>query len=446
MSRHRSGTLRGFTAVVLVGLVAAACGSSAKSDASATSSTAKGSTAVAMAGVPGVTDSEIRYAAVGTNTNNPLGTCYLDCFLNGVKAYFAYRNAGGGVYGRKLALAAPLDDELGKNQDRALEVTSRNDTFGVFDVPILGTGYATFQKAGWPVYTYLIDHPGTVGMTNLFASYSDACLSACPRIDYPYVANATGATKVAVLGFAAAKGCIDQVKVTFDTYAKDTKATVAYTNDSLVFGLPNGVGPEVSAMKKAGVQLIFGCLDPNSMKAIAQESLRQGLKAPLVFYAGFDESYFKQNASVLDGSIIGSHLRPFIATPTEGQKLYARWMKHIGADQEENSIHGWIAADLAYQGLVRAGAPLTRQKVIDATNALTNYTADGWINPRDIGRSHDPQTATDAAAHGERPFCMSYFQMRNGTFQMLPPATITRPYTCWPGTTYDWSAPEARSF
>jgi branched-chain amino acid transport system substrate-binding protein len=439
---RRAGRL--CVALVAVGLLATACGSSGDGDAESTSSTA--GEVVPMPGVPGVTDSEIRYAVVGTNSNNPLGTCYLDCFVNGVEAYFAYRNSQGGIYGRELTLADAIDDELGKNQEKAVQIVSADDAFGVFNVPIIGSGYSPFNEAGWPVYTYLIDHVGTAGMTNVFASYSNACLNVCPRIDYPYVANATKSTKVAVLGFAAAKGCIDQAKATFDTYADVTDARVVYTNDTLAFGIPNGVAPEVTAMKNAGVDLIFGCLDGNTMKAIAQEAERQSLSASLVFYASSDENYLKENAAILEGSIVGTHLRPFLATPTEGQKLYRTWMKKIGKTADENAVHGWIAADLAYQGLERAGAPLTRKKVIDATNTLKAYTADGWINPRDIGATHEPQTPTDAATHGEKPFCLSYFRIQDGEFEMLAPATTSKPYICWPGTTYDWSDPTARTF
>ena len=35
-----------------------------------------------ISGVPGVTDSSISYAVVGTKANNPLGTCLLDCYLS----------------------------------------------------------------------------------------------------------------------------------------------------------------------------------------------------------------------------------------------------------------------------------------------------------------------------------------------------------------------------
>ena len=77
---------------------------------------------VALEGVPGVTDDEIRVAVIGTEKNNVLGNCILPCFATGIQAYFDYVNDAGGVYGRKLVIEELLDDELGFNQQRSLEV------------------------------------------------------------------------------------------------------------------------------------------------------------------------------------------------------------------------------------------------------------------------------------------------------------------------------------
>src|SRR5947209_4188498 len=107
--------------MMVVTLVVAACSNSSdkKPTTAGSSGAASGSTAsgdlgqkVAISGVPGVSDSEIRYSSLGTNSNNPLGTCVLDCFDDGIKAYFDFRNSTGGIYGRKLVLSKTVDDEL----------------------------------------------------------------------------------------------------------------------------------------------------------------------------------------------------------------------------------------------------------------------------------------------------------------------------------------------
>jgi branched-chain amino acid transport system substrate-binding protein len=95
----------------ILGLVAAACGNSTKTGSSTTTKASSGEN-VTITGVPGVTDTQIKYTVVGTGSNNPLGTCVLDCYLNGVKAYFDYRNDAGGIYGRDLVVSKTIDDEL----------------------------------------------------------------------------------------------------------------------------------------------------------------------------------------------------------------------------------------------------------------------------------------------------------------------------------------------
>src|SRR6478609_3723174 len=124
-------------------LMAAACGN-AKSGGSSPTTTGSTQTTsaaasekarnehVTVSGVPGVTDSEIRYAVIGTKANNPLGTCILDCYLDGIKAYFAFRNSEGGIYGRNLVINDIRDDQVSQNQAESLAVVSNNESFGDF--------------------------------------------------------------------------------------------------------------------------------------------------------------------------------------------------------------------------------------------------------------------------------------------------------------------------
>ena len=110
---HRWSRL--WAVLVVLGLILAACGNSDDDDDAAddepSTETTAGGEKVDL-DVPGVTDDEIRFAAFGTNSNNPLGTCVLDCYVDGIEAYFAWRNSEGGIHGRDLKLSKSLDDEL----------------------------------------------------------------------------------------------------------------------------------------------------------------------------------------------------------------------------------------------------------------------------------------------------------------------------------------------
>ena len=125
--------------VALIALVAAGCGNSGSDETAPAATTAVPTTAAPtttaapatttttteppdprftfeqVEGVPGVDDEEIAFAVIGIRTLNPLGTCILDCYLDGIEAYFAFRNAEGGLFGRELSVGYVLDDELFSN-------------------------------------------------------------------------------------------------------------------------------------------------------------------------------------------------------------------------------------------------------------------------------------------------------------------------------------------
>src|SRR4051794_6003789 len=186
MSKPTARRHRHLVVVVAIGLLLAACGNSGDKASSSSSSSASGSSAsasssvdttthVAITGVPGVTDTAINYAALGTNSNNPLGTCVLDCFSDGIQAYFDFRNSTGGVWGRKLVLAKKVDDELAKNQEKALEIVSANDSFGTFTAAQIAAGWGDLAAAGMPVYTWAINADETNGHPEMFGNAGTNC-------------------------------------------------------------------------------------------------------------------------------------------------------------------------------------------------------------------------------------------------------------------------------
>ncbi|EFC79637.1 hypothetical protein FrEUN1fDRAFT_7252, partial [Parafrankia sp. EUN1f] len=139
----RPGRLRAVAVLLVVlGLVAAAC-SNSSGEADSSPSTGGNS-----ASAPGVSSTEIKFSVLGTKTNNPLGNCLHECFLEGIKAYFAYRNSEGGVNGRQLVVSKEVDDQLGQNQQKAVEIISANDTFATFSATQLATGWGEFAEAG----------------------------------------------------------------------------------------------------------------------------------------------------------------------------------------------------------------------------------------------------------------------------------------------------------
>ena len=89
--------------------------------------------------------------------------------------------------------------------------------------------------------------------------------------------------------------------------------------------------------------------------------------------------------------------------------------------KSEVVLAGWINADLFVQGLKAAGRNPTRQKVIDAINAMSNYTADGIEGGIDWRIAHHANNPTD---------CTAYLQVRQGKFTPI----FQQPFVCIPHT------------
>ncbi len=419
------------------------------SDSTSTPSTSSGGSTNSVSGVPGVSDTEITFAAIGTNSNNPLGTCVLDCYVQGIQAYFDWRNDQGGLDGRKLTLSTILDDELAKNQEKALEVISADNVFAVFNATQVPSGWQALADAGIPNYVWGIHPVDEAGHPNIYPSLPPIC-STCTSRAPAYVAQQAGAKKAATLGYGVSqnsKDCADANAKAIEKYSSDIGGTeVAYVNDDLAFGLPNGIGPEVSAMKDAGVDLVLACIDLNGMKSLAQELQRQGMEDVVLQHSNtYDQTFVTQANGLFDGDYVQVQFRPFEAD-SAGSNLdtYKEWMEKNNSPLTEIAMVGWINADLAYTGLAAAGADLSRQGVVDATNKITDYTASGLVSAIDWTRQHEAPTQDDPGTNGPAQDCTAFVKVENGQFVVV--GDPEKPWSCWPGDTRAWSEPVATNF
>jgi ABC-type branched-subunit amino acid transport system substrate-binding protein len=451
MTSRRSAWKVG-AALAVLAMVAVACGNSGGSDGTraggaTTTSAAGGGTAVSLTGVPGVTDDAIDFVVVGTKSNNPLGTCVLDCYAQGIKAYFDYRNSQGGIYGRKLVVAAQLDDELSKNQQRALEIVDSKKWFADFNATLLASGWEDLAKADIPTYAWGINFKEATGHPNIFMSVGTQCGS-CTGRTVPYAASLVKAKRIATLGYGISensKVCATTTGKSIEMYAGETGEKVVYVNDDLAYGLPNGIGPEVTAMKKAGVDFISTCIDLNGMKTLAQELQRQGMDDVILYHPNtYNQSFVKDAGALFEGDIVSVSFRPFEATPSGGLKQYLAWMKKAGNPLTELAMVGWLNADLAYTGLKAAGPNFDRAKVIAATNEITDYSADGLLNPIDWSRQHNPPTQDDPTTNGYVKECSSLVRVVKGEFEVVGDAS--KPFICWSNANRDWAEPTHENF
>ena len=334
---------------------------------------------------PGVTPTEIKVGGVASKTN-PLGGKYADAF-NGVKAYFDFVNSKGGIYGRDMKLTSEHDDQLGNNRQE-VQALLDEDIFAVLPVSVLlFTGADLLGEAGIPTFGWNINQEWT-GPTNLFGEKGSYLDFTGASVGLPYLAKKTGAKKVGVLGYTAEQStdCVTGIQNSFEKYPQ---ADVVFTDSSLSFGVTDLSG-DVSQMIDKGVDIVATCMDNNGVATLAREMKKQGLDAVISLPNAYDHDFIKENAQFFnDNSYVLTYFTPFEVKPKPaGLKNYMKWMKKAGYELNENSLSGWINADLLHTGLEAAGPDFTQAKVVEEINKIVDYTADGIIGPVDWTKQH----------------------------------------------------------
>jgi branched-chain amino acid transport system substrate-binding protein len=431
-------------------LLVASCGNSGDDDEDATASTTPAgegqpSSEVDLGefqpieGVPGVTDEEISFALLGTGPSNPLGYCLLECYEAGVQAYFDYRNDLGGVHGRDLVVSRVEDDEVGNTQVKLLDLVEDDGIFGIFSAPLLYAGYADVGQTDVPMWTTFPASPDADGIDNIYVPAGTICLD-CASPASVQAANLVGATKVASLGFGVSqvsKDCVGRTEADFEQFGPGIGVEFVYKNDELAFGFPNGVGPEVSAMKEAGVDFISTCIDQTSALTLEQELQRQGMgDIVVVLPQGYgDDEFLSTNADLLEGDVLSVPYRPAQADAGDTMlPTMLEWLEKAG-QVNDYAIQGWLGADLAVTGLLAAGPQFDRAGVVGATNQITDFTAGGLLMPVDWTTAH---TAPDPGASWRN--CSTYMVVRDGELELQ--GDPAEPFFCWDLPLDEWAEPE----
>jgi ABC-type branched-subunit amino acid transport system substrate-binding protein len=408
-------------AAILMGfvMIAAACGNSKGTTAQGDNNGGGGSGGTASSGqvavnAPGVTATEIRVGGVAS-VSNPLGGNYGDIF-KGVQAYFDMVNSKGGIYGRKLVLASQLDDHVSNNQQAVTQLLTQENVFAVMPVAVLlFSGADTLVKQNVPTFGWTIN-PEWGGTTaeprsNMFGESGSylGFTDASPVL--PYLAQETHRHKVGVLAYTVAQSaqCAEGVKNSFDKYGGEADAKVVFEDKSIGFGVAS-LAPQVTKMKQEGVDLVTTCMDTNGVVTLAKEMKKQNLDAIQYLPDAYDHTFIKTYGDLFEGSIVRTDFTQW-ELPKDQQPAalgeYLDWIGKQSTTPSEDSMNGWLNADLFVAGLKAAGPDFSRQKLIDAINKMTDYKANGLLQGVNWTVAH---TGTDGT------FCQFLSTIKNKTY------------------------------
>ena len=411
VSPRRTGFGRGLSAVALVGalgiLLVATVAPQGAGAATVVAAAAPGATCSGDlgSGAPGVTGKTITVGSVSTQTG-PLAGDFAS-MVPGVRAYFEYLDAHGGVNGRKITLAYSLDDGSNPSQFSQLTHTLIDQDHAFAAVGIASPFFAPnyYIETCTPTYVYVTSN--WAGPPNLFAvggstlalaSSRRSCLpdeaEPHPLLCNPRLRGGGGILRHLRRGqHVPLQGRLPQ----------------AYTDLNVSYG--GNVTPDIQRIRSSGAQLVMTCMDVTQNVQMAQAIKEYGLKVKQYWLNGSDQDVLDQYQSVMQGVYFGVQHVPFTA-PTKyypGLATYLAAMKQYAPKYtyDELSIQGWASAALFAEGVKLAGSNLTQANVIKQTNLLTSYNAGGIYAPANWTTAH---TTADP------PYCEAYIQVQGNKY------------------------------
>ena len=244
------------------------------------------------------------------------------------------------------------------------------------------------------------------GESGSYLGFTDAVPGDCPGSPSRPTATRSGCSPTPS---RSRPQCATGVKNSFDKYGKDADAQLVFEDKSISFGVAS-LAPQVSKMKQAGVDLVTTCMDTNGVVTLAKEMKKQGLDAIQYLPDAYDHTFIKSYGDLFEGSIVRTDFTQW-ELPKDEQPAalgdYLTWIGKQNTNPSQDSMNGWLNADLFVAGLKAAGPDFSRQKLIDAINKMTAYKANGLLQGVNWTVSH---TGTDGT------FCQFLSTIKNSTY------------------------------
>ena len=374
----------------------------------------------------GVSSSSISVGGVASLTG-PIPADFAPIF-DGVKAYLSMVNAEGGVNGRTINFAYPLDDgsNPSQNTDQVRTLVEQDHVFAVVGVGTPSFAGATYLAANnVPTFGYAVSQDWAAG-PSLFGSEGSYISFTRPGPEPAYLAEQLHAKAVGILAYNVSESQQGCAGIGYELHRYHIP--VVY-QDLSIQAPPIDLTTDVNRMRAAGVDLVASCMDLSGNRLLSQTLHQQGMGSVAQYWLdGYDEAAIRQYSSLMNGVyFLVGHVPFESARLTPGKYPgMARYLTELakyypGELPSEASLAGWVDADLFVTGLRMIGRDVTRTRLVAALNSLTAYTADGIVAPVDWRLEHRAVGPVD---------CNVFLRAEHGKFVPLfgSPKTV---FTCF---------------
>ncbi len=397
-------------------LVAAGCGSSSKSTSSASSPTPAQSTPTQSASAS-ASGGRTYTIGVLTDLTGPASATY-GTLTAGLKAGIGVAATEG--YHIKYILADTQSTPAGALAG-AQKLVDEDHVFAVILISDLGFGAAPYLKSkGIPVIGAAVDSTEWTTDRNMFSIFGTP--------DYTKVETTTGlffklagATNVGAIGYGIVPSAADYALGTAVS-ARAAGLKVGYINAQFPLGSTN-VGPEVLAMKSAGIDGLLMLVQQNTSFAILSALRQQGadVKVPLLS-AGYGADLLSSGPAALHDSqnvYFGFEYEP-IEMNTPATQKFANALKTYAGSTEDPGLAGYLAyisIDALSTGLKATGPNPTQAQFIDSMLGITDYNAAGLFGDHSMSFAMSARGFAPGAGD-----CQFFTKFQGSTFHLVPGA------------------------
>jgi ABC-type branched-subunit amino acid transport system substrate-binding protein len=330
----------------------------------------------------GVSDDTIRIGNVSTISGPIAG--FGQTGVNAIAAYFNYVNSQGGVCGRQL--------ELVRADDRLDAGTNRSETQRLSDEVLAFAGEVT-----------VVDDGGAdvLNGTNI-PRVSLSIGSAAARLPNNFSPNPLnpdnpGNGTLPVMQYFAAQG-ISSAAIIWPAQADARARGQGFQHDLQQAGIGTIDTYEVAItetnyvrvaqeIENAGSQLVITTLEVSGMARLAQAFQQVGYLPEVPYYGSqaYGRQFLELAGDAANGTKIAVTFSIFEDAGTvPPMATFLEWYERTapGSNPDFFSINSWAAADMLVRALREAGGAPTRDAVVAALQAMTEYTGDGFMAPR----------------------------------------------------------------
>ncbi|MBL7550497.1 ABC transporter substrate-binding protein [Frankia sp. AgB1.9] len=400
MIRKRTSWLAGVTCAAAM-LLAAGCGGSSQPSGAASTAGAANKTITV-----GVLTDVTGPAASGNKT-----------FVEGVKAGTVYASRNG--YTIKYVVA-----DTASNPTTALTAAQKLVTQDHV-LAVLGESALMFTASNYltahnvPVIGISQDGPEWAASKNMF-SVTGPLQQTKVATTYGKIFKLLGVSNLAALGYgsspvsseAAGSGALS---------AEVAGLKVGYLNAKFAFGSTN-VGPEVLAMKSAGIDGLYPTVDPDTAFALISGLRDQGvsLKAALL-PTGYGGDLLQAGQGALNeaqGVYFTLYYEP-IEMQTAATKAFESDLKAGGVTTAATyaSYNGYVSTGLLVRALKAAGANPSQSSLITALSGIHDWDAMGLFGGHKVD-INDRENIVGGANN-----CSWITKLEGSTFKLVPGAT-----------------------